>query len=160
MAIAHDWLEPTDTQDHCETKFVDQLLEGWAKWARDTGIDQRPTPAGDLWQIQSIIEIGTYVLELNDASFVLIDQTIAALPARLKQIVFIEYMDQRPSRAKAKSIGLMHLAYRQRLHAAQWVLHAGLISYIDDLRRNATVNAVKNADRFRTKAVAKCALKG
>jgi hypothetical protein len=161
MAIAHDWLEPTETKDANETKFVDQLLEGWAKWARNTGIDQRPTAAGDLWQIQSIVEVGTYVLELTDANFVLVDQKIAHLPRRLHAVVFVEYMGPEPSaKEKAARMGLAYLAYRQRLHAAQWALYASLMYYIEDLKRNATVNAVKNADRFRTKGIAKCAPKG
>ncbi|HEY3678983.1 MAG TPA: hypothetical protein VGL45_09705 [Bradyrhizobium sp.] len=151
MAITRDYLEPTETQDASETKFIDQLLEGWAKWARNSGVDQRPTAAGDLWQIETMFEIGTYVLELVDDNFVLVDQKIALLPRRLNQVVFIEYMGAGPSKAKAQQIGLAYLAYRQRLHAAQWSLHTLLSEFIDQLRLNATVSDVKKALRYRGK---------
>jgi len=154
MAIARDYLEPTDTQDAGETKFIDQLLEGWAKWARNTGIDQRPTAAGELWQIEMIIGSGEWVIELYDDNFVLIDQKIALLPRRLNQIVFIEYMEGGPSRAKAREIGLAYLAYRQRLHAAQWSLHTLLTEFIERLKVNVNVNNVKKAMRNRGKGVA------
>lgn len=130
MAIAHDWLEPTDTKDVSETQFVDQLLEGWAKWARNTGVDQRPTQAGDLWQIQTIIEATTHILELSDDAFTLVDQKIAHLPRRLHGIVFVEYMGHGSTEQKAVHIGLNRLGYRQRLHAAQWALFAALTPHI------------------------------
>lgn len=135
MAIAKDYLEPTDTQDASETKFIDQLLEGWAKWARNTGIDQRPTSAGDLWQIQAIIEARTHVLQITDDGFTLVDQRIAMLPGRLRGVVFIEYMDSGTSEHKARRLGLNRLSYRQRLHAAQWTLFASLLPEIDNWRQ-------------------------
>jgi hypothetical protein len=150
MPITRDYLEPTDTEHASETKLMDQFLEGWAKWARATGIDQRPTPAGDLWQIQTMIEAATYVLELNDANFILIDQHIARLPQRLHAVVFVEYLGPGATgKQKAERMGLQHFAYRQRLHAAQWALYASLLGFIDDLKANATVNAVKTATRYR-----------
>lgn len=154
MAITHDWLEPTDTKDASETQFIDQLLEGWAKWARNTGVDQRATTFGDLWPTPTIIEVGTYVLELSDENFCLVDGRIAHLPRRLHSIVFIEYMGPGPSaKQRADRMGLAYLAYRQRLHAAQWALFASLMPHIETLRSNASVNSVKYADRFRTKAI-------
>jgi hypothetical protein len=147
MAITRDYLQPTDTQDAGETKFIDQLLEGWAKWARNTGIDQRPTAAGELWQIEMIIGSGEWVIELYDDNFVLVDQKIALLPQRLNQIVFVEYMEGGPSRSKALEMGLAYLAYRQRLHAAQWSLHMLLTDFIEPLKLNVTVNNVKKSMR-------------
>lgn len=135
MPITRDYLEPTETQDASETKFIDQLLEGWAKWARNSGIDQRPTCAGDLWQIQAIIEAGTYVMQITDDGFTLVDQRIAMLPHRLRGIVFIEYMGAGTSEHKAGRLGLNRLAYRQRLHAAQWALFASLLPEIDGWRQ-------------------------
>jgi hypothetical protein len=135
MAIARDYLAPTDTQDASETKFIDRLLEGWAKWARNTGIDQRPTCAGDLWQIQAIIEVGTYVMQITDDGFTLVDQRIANLPGRLRGIVFVEYMAAGTSEHKAHRLGLNRLGYRQRLHAAQWTLYANLLPEIDNWRQ-------------------------
>ena len=118
-------------------------------------MDQRPTAAGDLWQIQAIIGSGEWVVELYDDNFVLIDQSIALLPRRLNQIVFIEYMDEGPARSKAQTMGLAYLAYRQRLHAAQWALHTLLGGFIEQLKPNATVNAVKKAlTRARGKGIA------
>lgn len=154
MAIAHDYLEPTDTGSHSETKFIDQLLEGWGKWSRATGVDQRPVQTGDLWQIQQIIDVGTYVLKVMDDWFVLTDKSVSSLPYRLKQIVVTEYIYPMSSRTKAREMGLSHLAYRQRLHAAQWTVFAYLEPWIVQIKRNADVNAVKNAARFRTKPVA------
>lgn len=130
MAITRDYLEPTDTQDSNETKFVDQLLEGWAKWARNSGIDQRPTCAGQLWQIQAIIEATTHVMQLTDDAFTLVDQKIAHLPRRLHAVVFVEYMGPGTSEHKARRMGLNRIAYRQRLHAAQWTLFAALVPEI------------------------------
>jgi hypothetical protein len=154
MAITHDWLTPTETKDATETQFIDRLLEGWAKWSRNTGIDQRPTAAGDLWQIQAIIELGDYVLELTDENFVIVDQKVAVLPRRLHAIVFVEYLGPGPSsKQRAERIGLTYLAYRQRLHAAHWTLYASLSPHIERLRQNATVNAIKNAARFRSRGL-------
>lgn len=135
MAITKDYLEPTDTQDASETKFVDQLLEGWAKWAKNTGIDLRPTCAGDLWQIQAMIDAGTYVMRLTEDAFTLVDRRIAKLPGRLRGIVFIEYMASGNSEEKSRRLGLNRLAYRQRLHAAQWTLFASLLPEIDSWRQ-------------------------
>ena len=136
MAIAHDYLEPTETQHACETKFIDQVLEGWADWARQVGIDQRPKPAGELWQIQAIIEAKDYVFQLTDAGFVLVDRMIARLPRRLKEAVFAEYVSHGSSDQKARRIGLSRLAFRQRLHAAQWALFASLMPEIDNWRQD------------------------
>lgn len=149
--IVRDYFEPTETQHASETKFIDQVLEGWAKWAKNTGVDQRPTAAGDLWQIQAIIGAGEWVIELCDDNFVLIDQKIALLPYRLNQIVRVEYMDGGPSRVKAKRMGIAYLAYRQRLHAAQWALYTLLADDIERLRINATESNVKKAMRTRGK---------
>lgn len=135
MAIQRDYLEPTETQHACETKFIDQLLEGWAKWARNSGIDLRPTCAGDLWQIQAMIEASTYVMTLTHDAFTLVDGRIAHLPRRLYLIIFVEYMRQGTSEQKAKSMGLNRMAYRQRLHAAQWTLFASLQPDIDAWRQ-------------------------
>jgi hypothetical protein len=154
MAIEHDYLRPTETQDATETQFIDQLLEGWAKWAHNTGVDQRPTAAGDLWQIQAIIGSGEWVIELYDDNFVLVDQKIALLPHRLNQIVFVEYTEDGPARSKAQKMGLAYLAYRQRLHAAQWALHTLLAQFIEQLKLNATVNDVKKALRGRPRGIA------
>lgn len=146
MAIHRDYLEPTDTQDATETQFIDQLLEGWAKWARNTGVDQRATIFGDLWPTPTIVEVSTYVLELTEENFCLIDHKIAHLPRRLHAIVFIEYMAMEPTaKQRAAKMGLAYLAYRQRLHAAQWALYAALADHIEALRHNATVTAVKTA---------------
>lgn len=154
MAIPKDYLQPTETQDATETQFVDQVLEGWAKWARNTGVDQRATTFNDLWPTPTIIEISTYVLELTDENFCLIDSKIAHLPRRLHAIVFIEYMGPEPTaKQRAARIGLAYLAYRQRLHAAQWTLFASLLPYMEALKHNASVTSIKNAARFRTKAI-------
>jgi hypothetical protein len=160
MAITHDYREPTDTKDATETQFIDRVLEGWAKWARNSGINQRPVAFGQMFKSPTIIEVGDYVLELSDENFCLVDGKIAHLPRRLHAIVFVEYMGPGPSsKEKAGRMGLAYLAYRQRLHAAQWALYASLLPYVESLKRNAGVNAVKFADKFRTRPVAKCALK-
>jgi hypothetical protein len=152
MAITRDYLEPTDTKDATETQFIDQLLEGWAKWARNTGVDQRATTFADLWPTPTIIELGTYVLELTDENFCLIDHKVAHLPRRLHAIVYVEYMGSEPTaKQRAARMGLAYLAYRQRLHAAQWALYAALSEYLEALRHNASVTAIKHAARFRTK---------
>lgn len=135
MAIAHDWLEPTDTADASETKFVDRVLEGWAAWARNDGIDLRPTSFGELWQIQAILEAKDYVLVMTDDAFVTVDQAITHLPRRLRFTVMVEYRDSRSSDQKAKALGLNRLAYRQRLHAAQWMLFRDLLPSLDGWRQ-------------------------
>lgn len=138
MAIERDYPKPTETQDVTETQFIDQLLEGWAKWAHNTGVDQRPTAAGDLWQIQAIIEVGTHVLKLTDDAFVLVDQRIALLPNRLRNIVFVEYMYTGSNDQKARGLGLNRLGYRQRLYAAQWTLFSSLLPDIDRWKETFT----------------------
>jgi hypothetical protein len=109
-----------------EIRFTDRLLEGWAKWAYISGIDQRIRQVGILWGIPSE-RTRSHVLELRDDDFVYLDQRIALLPERLRWIVEVEYMTGGPSRSKAQKIGLAYLAYRQRLHAAQWVTFAYLM---------------------------------
>lgn len=118
-----------------ETSFIDQILCGWAHWSRSTGIDLRATQTGHLWQISTLIDEKDYHIQLTDDAFVSIDQAIAKLPHRLYTIVLTEYQDSRPSYLKARKLGLNRLAYRQRLHAAQWTLYAALTSTIDDWRQ-------------------------
>lgn len=122
MPIARDYLEPTETQDANETKFVDCVLDGWGHWVRAASIDLRPTPAGVLWQVQAIIEAKDYALVLSDTAFLYVDRCVAVLPGRLKAIVFVEYVSSLEGPAKLLRTGLKRLAYRQRLHAAQWAL--------------------------------------
>jgi hypothetical protein len=141
MAIAHDWLEPTETKDASETQFIDRVLEGWAAWARNTGIDLRPTSAGDLWQISTMIEARDYVLVMTDDAFVIVDQQVARLPRRLRLVVTVEYQDSRSSDQKAKGVGLNRLAYRQRLHAAQWSLFTALLPSLDGWRQELYTSA-------------------
>lgn len=136
MAIAQDWLEPTETQDASETQFIDRLLEGWARWVSTNGVNLQPTPVGFLWRIPNLIIIG-HELVLSDDGFTLIDQRIAILPGRLRGIVFIEYRSQGTSEQKAKRIGLNRLGYRQRLHAAQWTLFASLGPAVDLWRQKS-----------------------
>lgn len=141
MAIQHDYLEPTDTDAATETQFIDRVLEGWAAWSRNTGIDLRPTCAGDLWQIQAMIEARDYVLVMTDDAFVTVDQQVAKLPRRLKFAIMVEYRDGRPSDAKARVLGLNRLAYRQRLHAAQWSLFTALLPSLDGWRQEVYISA-------------------
>jgi hypothetical protein len=117
----------TDRRElHDEPALIDRLLEGWASWAHSDGIDLRPKCAGDLWQIQTIIDGTTYVVRLPDDQFVSIDREIARLPIRLKMIVFLEYREQGTVNAKARRLGLGRLAYRMRLNGAQWALYTAL----------------------------------
>lgn len=141
MAIAHDWLEPTETKDASETQFIDRVLEGWAAWARNTGIDLRPTSAGDLWQISTMIEARDYVLVMTDDAFVIVDQQVARLPRKLGLTVTLEYQDGRTSEQKARALGLNRLGYRQRLHAAQWILFTALLPSLDGWRREMYTKA-------------------
>lgn len=140
MAIAHDWLEPTETKDAHETQFIDRVLEGWGRWIRTDGIDLRPTPVGFVWRIPSILFVG-HELVITDDAFVLVDQGIARLPDRLRQIVFIEYTMEDDGRAKWDWLRLKRLAYRQRLHAAQWALFSVLQSDLDIWRQIDSVRA-------------------
>lgn len=154
MAIKY-YPEPAEPKDASETKFIDRVLEGWAKWARNSGINQQPVAFGQMFKSPAIIEVGDYVLELTDDNFCLVDNKIAHLPRRLHAIVFVEYMGPGPSsKERAARMGLAYLAYRQRLHAAQWTLYANLLPHVDALKRNASVNAIKNAAKFRTKGIA------
>lgn len=133
MTVVRDYREPTNTEDAQETRFIDKLLEGWAKWAISSGINQRPTPAGDLWQIQVIIDPETHILELSDDAFTLVDQKIAGMQKqypRLGQIIHVEYRSSGTSENKALRIGLNRFGYRQRLHVAQWFLFDKLCAYI------------------------------
>ncbi len=124
-----------------EPGFIDQVLIGWAAWARNDGIDLRPTCAGDLWQIQAIIEARDYVLVLTDDSFLLVDQRVAILPGRLRAIIFVEYMDDGSKALKLRSTGLSRTAYRERLQAAQWSLYSALLPALDNWRQKSVKNA-------------------
>ncbi len=130
-----DYLEPTETQDNFETKFVDRVLEGWARWSHSDGIDLRPVAMGDLWPVQVIIEAREHVLELCDDEWLDVDSAVATLPKRLKSVVFVEYRYEGSSGEKARLVGLTRLAYRQRLHAAQWALFTKLQPHLDAWRQ-------------------------
>lgn len=132
MAIAHDWLEPTETTtDTQEMKFVDRVLEGWGQWSRSTGIDQRPVSHGQMWRIQCIIEEATHVLQLLDDDFILVDQTVAQLPWRLKHIVFEEYVGRGSWEEKRRRTGFKKFEYRNQLLAAQWSFYSLIQQQID-----------------------------
>jgi hypothetical protein len=138
MVIAHDYLEPTETQHNSETKFVDRLLEGWAMWVRRDGIDLRPTPIGFVWRIPGVLLLGQEIV-ITDDGFVLVDQGIAHLPGRLRSVVRIEYVESDLEVEKWRQLGLNRLAYRQRLHAAQWTLFSFLLPDIDNWRQKFSV---------------------
>ena len=123
-----------ETRRADEVLFVDRVLEGWASWAHDDGIDLRPTCAGDLWKVQVIIKASTGILRMSDDAFVLIDQRIAGLPRRLRRAIFVEYTNQGTSTEKARFMGLNRIAYRERLTAAQWSLYAALMPQIETWR--------------------------
>jgi hypothetical protein len=141
MSIARDYLLPTDTQDASETQLVDRLLVGWGAWARNDGIDLRPVAFGDLWQIQAIIEAREYVLQLTDDAFTYVDQHVAVLPRRLRVTVFCEYLEDGPPGEKPRRLGLSRIAYRQRLHAAQWALFTSLLPALDGWRQKSVNSA-------------------
>lgn len=122
-----------EPHDNAETKYVDRLLEGWAKWSQSSGIDQRPTSFGKLWHIHSVEEMG-HELVISDDQFLVIDQCVASLHHRLRGVVYVEYLGYGTGEDKARRFGLKYTAYRQRLHAAQWTLFAFLEPEIDVLR--------------------------
>jgi len=123
---------PTPAGD--EVKFIDRVLEGWARWTHDDGIDLRPTCAGDLWKVQAIIEVADGILRMTDAAFVFIDQKIATLPFRLRAVIFVEYRNGGTSEAKARFMGFNRAAYRQELRSAQWSLYTALMPEIENWR--------------------------
>jgi hypothetical protein len=118
-----------------EVKLINQLLLSWGAWARHDGIKLKATTAGELWQIQSLIEGKDYLIQLSDDAFLLIDAAIAKLPQRLKGIIDLEYRSNLPTYAKLRKLGLNRLACRQRLNAAQWALYAQLYPFLDGWRQ-------------------------
>lgn len=139
MAIAHDWLEPTDTESATETQYIDRLLEDWGKWQRNNGVRLSATAAGQVLGINSS-NGRCWDLTITDDQFTLVDRGIAHLPKRLKVIVFLEYVMSGTQSDKWGRSGLNRLAYRQRLHAAQWSLFTSLADVIDKWRQK-TVNS-------------------
>lgn len=137
MAIARDYLEPTETRDHTETKLIDAVLEGWGKWAQRGRVHLQPVAVGFIWRIPDLLT-EHHELVLSDDKFDVIDQHVAVLPARLRIVVFIEYYgidDEATSERKAERAGLNRLGYRQRLHAAQWTLFSSLRHVLDIWRQ-------------------------
>lgn len=116
-----------------EINLIDVLCVGWGAWARNDGIDLRPTPAGDLWKIQAVIDARDYVLKLSDDEFLIVDKRIALLPRRLRNVVFVEYTSNAANEEKPRLLGLRRPLYRERLRAAQWCLFTDLKGFIDKL---------------------------
>jgi hypothetical protein len=136
MAIRHDYLERL--KDHGdETKYVDLVLEGWAKWVNSWRGPSQPVPAGNVMGVVSVIE-GKYELRLSDDEFTLTDSKIAVLASRLRQIVELEYRGLWNNRRyllsqeeKWRRLGLKRTEYSQRLGGAQWALHQLLLPHIE-----------------------------
>lgn len=139
MAISHDWLEPTETEDHCETQYIDRLLDDWGKWQRNNGVRLSATAAGQVLGINASAG-RVWDLTITDDQFTLVDRGIARLPKRLKVIVFLEYVMSGPQPEKWGRSGLNRLAYRQRLHAAQWALFTSLADVIDKWRQKVVTS--------------------
>lgn len=119
---------------HCETEFIDRLLEDWGKWQRNNGVRLSATAAGQVLGINSTAG-RVWDLTITDDQFTQIDRGIAHLPRRLKVIVFLEYVAAGSQSDKWGQSGLNRLAYRQRLHAAQWALFTSLADVIDKWRQ-------------------------
>lgn len=139
MAVRLDYLEKHETT-HVETMYVDLVLEGWAKWAREEEGPAKPTAAGILLRIPFERE-GRYELQLNVDEFVMVDARIPILPYRLREIVELEYRGLWNGRRhlltqeqKWDRIGLRRTPYKQRLFAAQWTLHTVLLPHIEQWR--------------------------
>lgn len=132
--IVHDWLEPTDTDDATETQYIDHLLDDWGHWQRNNGVRLSATAAGQVLGINTS-NGRVWDLTITDDQFTQLDRSIARLPSRLKAIVFLEYIAMGPQPEKWGRSGLNRLAYRQRLHAAQWALFTSLVDVIDKWRQ-------------------------
>lgn len=135
MAARLDYLERLEETGE-ETKYVDLVLEGHAKWVSSWRGPSQPIPAGDIMGVISVRE-GKYELRLSDDEFTLVDSKIAILASRLKQIVELEYRGMWENRRwllsqeeKWRKVGLKRTAYNQRLGGAQWALHQLLLPYI------------------------------
>lgn len=129
--------------DPVETKYVDILLEGWAKWARGERGPVPPTPAGIVLRIPFERE-PRYELRISDDEFTLVDARVAQIADRLRQIVELEYRGFFRGRRHLLSqeekwhrLGLKRIAYRQRLHAAQWTLYSNLLPDVDKWRQRS-----------------------
>jgi hypothetical protein len=133
VMIVRDYLEPTDTQDACETQLVDRLLEHWGRWQRANGVRLQPTCAGQVLGINSASQ-RAWDLSITDDQFTFLDRCIRQLPGRLFGIVFLEYIETCSQGDKWRKSGLLRTAYRQRLHAAQWALVTLLGPFLDDCR--------------------------
>lgn len=116
-----------------ETEYANYLLEDWGKWQRNDGINLRPAAAGRVLGINASTA-RMWDLGMSDDQFVVIDAIVAKFPKRLRIIVFVEYLEPGSQPAKWRRTGLNRLAYRQRLHAAQWALVTHLGDLIDKWR--------------------------
>jgi hypothetical protein len=138
MAIRLDYLSKVVIGDAgTETLYVDMLLEGWARWARDEYGPAKPTPAGNVLHVISVLE-GRYELRMTDDEFTLVDGRVAVLPGRLREIVELEYRGYWHGRRMLLSqeqkwhiIGLRRTPYKDRLRGAQWSLFSTLMPAIE-----------------------------
>lgn len=137
MAIVRDYLTPTETQDHAETRIIDLVLEGWGKWAQRGDVHLQPIAVGFIWRIPDLLT-AHHELVLSNNKFQVVDREVAHLPEKLRGVVFIEYLrsdEEATSERKAKRAGLNRLGYRQRLHSAQWTLFTSLRNHLDIWRQ-------------------------
>ncbi len=136
MAIARDYLQPTETKDAWETQLVDRLLEQWGRWQRSNGVHLQPSPMGAVLGINAI-EGRTWDLSITDDQFTFIDRCIRRLRAPLFGIVLLEYIDTCTQADKWRKACLLRTAYGQRLNAAQWALVTLLGTFLDDCRQKS-----------------------
>jgi hypothetical protein len=139
MAIARDYLEPTETKDACETKLIDHVLEGWGKWAQRGNVHLQPTAVGYIWRIPDLLT-ERHELVLSDEKFQVIDRHVAALPSKQRTVVFIEYYrndEEATSERNAARAGLKRFHYRQTLTSAHWNLFGSLRNYLDLWRQKS-----------------------
>jgi hypothetical protein len=135
MAIRRDHLERME-EHGIETKYVDLILVGHARWANSWRGPAQPIPAGNLMGVVSVLE-GRYEVRLSDDEFTLVDSKIAILADRLKEIIDLEYRGLWKGRRwllsqeeKWNKSGLKRTGYVQRLGGAQWALHHLLLPNI------------------------------
>lgn len=117
--------------------FIDKVLVGWGVWARNDGIDLRPTAAGDLWQIQAIIEGRAFSFVLTDDAFLLVDQRVAIVERRYHDILMLEYFKRLSPAERLRQCALERTAYSVRLKAAQSSVYRGLDVALDNWRQKS-----------------------
>lgn len=124
-----------DTDSTPEMEFADAILIAWAAWVYGGGKLNIAT-YGDLMDL-GVKLIGH--IDLSEDKLMVIDNTIAHLPGRMRNLVNVHYRssDDEPMTRRYLRVGYGRSEYRLQLKAVQAALYALLMPQVKIWQHNS-----------------------